>query len=210
MSGIKINLAAGYISAFYLVVFDLFLLTLIDTVFARVVCHLYYRRINAGIPILIQSADIPGVTTYLIGRFNSRTNVTILLMKLILLGCIFYIDLGITKFTPTSNIFRTGTFVFNASDSAWLNGQYRSVQRRSENVRQCRIQDGEVTQFYNIAFDLSYGVILDDEMFPNISVPFHEVDDTTIECLSPDFITARYISPGISVIGCSQLDLLRK
>lgn len=64
MSGILIILIAGYVPTFYIVVPSMFLLNLTDTVFARAVCYIYYRRMNAELPSYIQSVYNWGVMTY--------------------------------------------------------------------------------------------------------------------------------------------------
>lgn len=207
MSGIKLNIGAGYISAFYFVILDIFLLTQLDIVFSRVVCYLYYHRINAGFPVSVQSADIPGVTTNLIGRYYSRANIIVYLLKFFCLGCLLYIDLGITnvEITTTAMITRTGIFVFNASDSVWVE-QSGTFRKEWELFWPCYIQKGEIAQFYDIAFDFSHGLVLDNELAGYDTSQVYQLNDTTLECLSPDYVTEKYTSPGISVIGCSQLE----
>lgn len=209
MSSILIDVPAGAVSAFYFIVLDLFASTLLDLVLARAVCSMYFRRINFGFGLRIQSADIPGVTNYLLGRFLTIPNVIVVIVKLIFLACILIIELGITSATISTKTpaNRMATFEFNASDEIWDPNNHHAVSRRREFVRRCSTFDKEtgVITYYHIAFNLSHGEELENEIINNGNSPVFQVNDTTIECLAPGKVRDEDISPMIEVIGCSQL-----
>lgn len=208
MSKIELSFQVGFVSAFFFIIFDLVLLTIVDIVLSRVVCRLYYRKINAGQPLNIRSADVPGITTFLVGRFASLSNIFAILLKLAFLVCIVFIEQEIDseKVEKYTQVPRMGTFIFNASNAIWEPQDHRAVSRRWELTRQCRHRneiDNTLT-FYQIAFNFDNDRDVENEVLANSDLVY-EVNDSTITCLSPQFVTAKHVKSYIRVVGCSQL-----
>lgn len=214
---LRLKFAPGAVSAFNFIVLDLVILTVLDVVLSRCVCKLYYRKIDAGEPISVRSADVPGVTTFLIGPPWSIPNIVAIFIKLSFLACILVIDLNIRSevnyryYTTTT----TGLFTFDPSDDTWgiVNNDmtedsyvfHRVVSRRWEQVRSCREQDGDALDYYALVFNLDNGVIVEDETRDPESTERIYVNDSTLQCTSPSRLREAAQSVRIArVVGCSQ------
>lgn len=228
MTEVLLNISPGTVSAFYFVVLDLIILTILDFILSRIVCAAYYRRINAGEALRVRSVDVPGLgQSYLIAPFLSPTNILATLIKIAFLACIFVIDLSIDTRVAIqeTKLYRTSTFVFNASDAFWDNRDPTvrglPVVRQFEQVRRCvKVSDSDNSlSFYHLAFDLvpgtqakvsrstTYHAFYNQTKLYNRSSFMYlvPVNTTSIECLSPDFVTNSDVRVAAYVITCSQV-----
>lgn len=210
MVDIHFYVGPGVVSAIYFIIFDLFLLAIIDVVLIHVVSYLYYRRIHKGIPLEVRSAEIPGVATSLVGRFSSPPNLFAYFIKIGLLACILIVDSNInTEFGRSkSSASLSSTFVYNPSEEAWsLKSSKRIVERRWEAIRRCHIineQKSNIT-FFNIAFNLNDGIVLESEV-ASLNSKYIGINDTTIQCLAHEKVSTDSSRILVQVIGCSQLE----
>lgn len=199
----------GVVSAVYFILFDLFLLALLDIVLARYVNSRYYRQVNEGRAIPIKSVDIPGVTTFLVGRIFSLPNLLALAVKLGFLACILIIDLAIDAevIRPKTLQRRSATFDFDPAPAQWTDDTYRIVERAWEISRRCRRTNtttGEI-DFYALSFDLKGNQLLPSEVVneePLLEeyIPFVP---GSIICSKPGAVETPV--PLASVVGCSQV-----
>lgn len=226
MTEVLLNISPGTVSALYFVVLDLITLTILDFVLSRIVCAAYYRRIHAGQALRVRSVDVPGLgQSYLIAPFVSPANIIATSIKIAFLACIFVIDLSIDTRVAIqeTKLYRTSTFVFNASDTFWDNRDPTvrglPVVRQFEQVRRClkvSHSDNSVS-FYHLAFDLVSGTqakvtrstshhkFYDQaKLYRSSFMYLVPVNTTSIECLSPDFVTDSDVRVAAHVISCSQ------
>lgn len=211
MSVIRLDVGPGVVSATYFVIFDLFLLAIVDVVLIHVVSWLYYKRIKKGLPLEVRSAEVPGVATSLVGRFYSPPNVLAYVIKITLLICIIIVDGNIeTEFVRSrQQSYLSGTFKFDASEEAWPDGIIRIVERRWEEVRRCHVMNEEGTNitFYSIAFDLEDNITIVDEVVPNDEFfGYIAINDSTIQCLAKERVSNSEAYIIGEVVGCSTLD----
>lgn len=210
MSVIRFDVEPGVVSAIYFIIFDLFMLAIVDIVLIHIVSWMYHKRINKGIPLEIRSAEIPGVATSLVGRFFSPPNLFAYSIKVALLACILIVDSNIeSDFTrDETRLDLTGTFEFNPSDDQWDSKTRRVVERRWEAIRRCNIINKDKTNitFYSLGFNL---------LGPNSSIvnevsPLHfptiPINDSSVTCLAKDKVDTNATRVLASVIGCSQLE----
>lgn len=199
------NVQPGIVSAVYFITFDIFLLALLDIVLARIVNSIYYRQVNVGQAIPIQSVDIPGVTTFLIGRIFSFPNLIALGVKLGFLACILLIDLKIDSEVreATETVNTTGTFNFDPSDEEFNAARSHSVERTWARQRNCRITDATTSsiKFYALSFDLKNKSVV-SEITSDPILKYSLIERSTILCLSPNIV--RNPVSLVNVIGCSQ------
>lgn len=213
MSKLEVPFPVGIVSAFYFIIFDLFLLTVVDLVLSRVANSLYYRRINNGHPLIVKSADIPGITTFLIGRYFSLPNIIGIAIKVFFLLCIVMIERGIEAERSKSVRSHTlsGTFKFDPSEAEWGDSPYhRVVARRWERTRLCREFDKNDTDsksftFYHIAFNLTSEQELEDERNITTANGLIDINDRSIRCLSPKKVVEEDVKPLQQVVGCSNM-----
>lgn len=212
MSKLEVSFSVGIVSAFYFIIFDLVLLTIVDLVLSRIANSLYYRRINNGYPLIIRSADVPGITTFLVGRYFSLPNIIGIAIKVFFLLCIVMIERGIDA--ERSRSFQThslsATFNFNPSEKEWGNQYHRIVTRRWERIRLCRESDknnsnSDSFTFYHIAFNLRSEQQLEDERRETNSKGYIDINDRSIRCLSPSRVVEKDVRPLQQIVGCSQL-----
>lgn len=209
---LEVPFTVGIVSAFYFIIFDLFLLTIVDLVLSRVANSFYYRRINNGCPLIIRSADIPGITTFLVGRYFSLSNIIAIAIKVSFLLCIVMIERGIDSERSMSFQRHTlsATFKFDPSDAEWGYPYNRVVARRWERIRLCREFDENTTNsesftFYHIAFNLTSDQELEDEREETNSKGLIGINDRSIRCLSPGKVVKKDVKPLQQVVGCSRL-----
>lgn len=206
MSGdVNFNVSPGIVSVCYFVILDLAILTLFDSVLSRIAASLYYRQIRRGKPLIVRSADILGLSSYLIGSYWAPFNIVTYIIKVILLICIIFIDLGIDSNIqhPHTQSRLTSIFKFDPSPEAWDIPFFHIVERRFEQCRICRFEDerAEKIIFYAIAFNLSGGE-LDSELSENRSK--EPVDDSSIQCLRKGLVDEKDELPIATIMGCSQ------
>lgn len=213
MSVIQLDVGPGIVSATYFVIFDLFLLAIVDVVLIHVVSWLYYKRIKKGTPLEVRSAEIPGVATSLVGRVYSPPNIVAYAIKIILLICIIVVDGNIdTRFVRSrSQQFLSSTFKFDASNESWPVGMTRIVERRWEEVRRCHVINAERTNvtFYAIAFNLAGNETVDNELVPEELADrqgFKKINESTVQCLAKGRVSNPEAYVMAEVVGCSTLD----
>lgn len=210
MSVIRFDVEPGVVSAIYFIIFDLFMLAIVDIVLIHVVSWMYHKRIHKGIPLEIRSAEIPGVATSLVGRFLSPPNLFAYSIKIALLACILIVDINIESESTRdqTRLDLTGTFEFNPSDDEWNTQTRRVVERRWAAIRRCNIinQDKTNITFYSIAFNL----LGENKSIPNevkdLSAPTIPINDSSVTCLARDKVDTNATRVLASVVGCSQLE----
>lgn len=195
----------GITSAIYFILFDLVLLAILDVVLARIVCYLYYRRITAGEAVVVKSADVPALTTFLIGERATFPNILAIFVKIAVLAIILVVDLNIDSgvVTPEKSFQRSAIFSFDPSEERWTQPVTKNVVQRWERVRRCRESDrarGNIT-YYSISFDL-----LDDPIVPGGGYPddLWIVDDSTIVCMKEGNVDLDSVMVNARISGCSQ------
>lgn len=202
---LEIQVQPGFILAFIFIAFDVGLLAVVDFILARSLSELYYRQIYKGAPIDIKSADIPGVTNFLVGRQFSLPNVMAIFIKLAFLGCTFYIDYSLTS--EHRGVLKTthGTFEFDPSENEWGGRYYRSVERRRSELSNCRKvnKTGESITFYYLAFDLDNNNGLVDEVPKTPVKSTIGIKDRSVTCLSHENV--RNPIPAVQIVGCSRV-----
>lgn len=192
---------------------------MVDVVIARILSRYYYRSIYHGRVITLGEADVPGTTTYLFDAFWSCPNIIARAVKLAIIICILVVDWKIhSAFSrPSSEIFRTARYQFNASQEAWGDSpdkrDFQTVGYTWQKVRNCRVrpEDSDEIWYYSVAFDLEYGITIDPDGTINappwakhIDIP--NVLDNSTQCLSPDFVADSDVVKTVQVIGCSKLN----
>lgn len=215
---VRLPLSPGYISAIYFIVFDIIVISMVDVVIARILSRYYYRSIYHGRVITLRGADIPGMTTYLLDAFWSWPNIIARAIKIAIIICIFVIDWEINSAfsRPSSEIFRTARYQFNASQEAWRdafeNRSFQTVAYTWQAVRNChlRSEDSDEIWYYSVAFDLEYNITIEPDGTINAPpwakhIDKPEVLDNTTQCLSPDFVADDFVVMTMQVIGCSEL-----
>lgn len=201
---LELNLQPGIVTAMFFILFDLIMLSLFDVILAKTVCILYYYRINKGKALSVTSADIPGVTTCLVGSFLDPTNIIAILVKLGLLIIVF--NVNIDTRTSFSSMRLTSTFNFNSSEAAFPPDAFKVVERRKGDASACRQNTDAGVIFYRQGFNLSLSenqtspeteiVPLSDE-----DIQLYLIDGSTLTCMSPDFVPN--FQPLLEVKGCS-------
>lgn len=230
---IQLSINPGLVSVFYFVFLDLVLLTNLDAALSRVLSHFYYRQIYSGRPLLLRTVDVPGITSFLLGRRLSLANAAAILVKLLFMLFIFMMDINI----QADNIERVhvlSTFEMNATEEAWGDGVNikRNVERRWDASRRCfvaakpreyHIGEGIVRgyndsiMYYHLAFNLTKGYeFTKDETLPvsntssngsnNRSTQFIPINDRALQCLRPGLVLNP--RPLIRVVGCSNVERL--
>lgn len=200
----EIRVRPGYVSAFYFVLFELFLVPLVDNILSHVVNYLCYRDIYRGTKIDLKSADIPGITACLIGKRYSLLNMLVLIVKCALLAMIFEMDLSIETSEIHNRETRTATFMFNASDSQWEN-QVHVINRPYSRLQYCRkldVETGEII-YYSAAFNLENGTVLQNETTSLEHDSSYNVNGSTFQCLGPHDVYDEYVVLNMRVVGCS-------
>lgn len=186
------NLSPGILSALLFVIMDILIIGLLDVVLTRVVCILYFRNVNNGQPIVVKSADVPGLTHFLIGTPWSLVNMGAILCKISLLAIIFVgnIDIGDNTQRPVSRM-RNATFVLRPNDDV-LSDPKRdyAVRRRFDRSKFCvnRYNHNATLDYYPIRFNLANGMHLKQDVVFNVTdtnVKRYDVDDASVVCMSP-------------------------
>lgn len=204
---IHIPIQPGFVATLFFIVFDVISISLVDVVLSRVTNAAYYRQIYRGKPIRVRSVDLPGITTYLIHRFLAPLNIAILLLKLAIIGVVFFLNLNIdSTIDPGLNCStRPSTFDFDPTLFNLINAD-RNVSRRPQAVSACRDFDPATTDaihYYKIAFETFYSPVtseLTGERLYN-----YDINDSTLQCLSPDSVTNSIDHRLVTVLGCSDL-----
>lgn len=203
---IEIPIQSGFILAFYLAYQGVFLLSILDSSISRVLSYSYYRRIFAGKPLLSRSCDIPGVTSYHVGRWLSLPNLISLFIKCLFIGLILFLDLNVIAVPRKEYEVQrhTGTFLMDPSEGQWSTDipLHRVVTRRWDQVRACKIVEGKNVTFFHISFNLSDGAILESEIM-QAGAPYINIDDESLLCMSNEVVEKPWVIA--EVIGCSSL-----
>lgn len=218
----------GLVSVFYFVFLDLVLLTTLDTALSRLLSHLYYRHIYSGRPLLLRTCDVPGITSFLLGRRLALVNVTAVLVKLVFMAFVFMLDLNILS-DNVSHVRLLTTFEVNMTDKAWRLGPSVDIKHRYASMKcsvvadpsNYRIGDGNEASFndsiiyYHLAFNLSkgYEFTKNETLHVNLNndsngngwkSPAIFINHDTLHCLRPSYVTNP--KPLIRVLGCSSVD----
>lgn len=198
-----LDVQPGAVSVAYFIILDLVLLTIFDIALARTSSHLCYRRIFGGHPLELKSADIPGVTSFLLGNFWSATNIPLLLVKLVFLVFILIIDVEVNSESrqPTETITLTSRLGFDISTSS-NNGTVRlGAGHLWPIATNCRVRsdDSDEITYYSVAYNFN------DK---KTSSPLHSVDENVIDsksilCLSPKNVANESARPTVIISGCS-------
>lgn len=201
---IQLDVRPGIVGAVFFIIFDVLILAILDVILAHVVCAIYYRQIQYGSPIDVKSADIPGITTYLLGKLFTITNIFALGLKIGFIVIVFFVNVDInngraTSFFPET---RTSTFHFNASDAEWASSINRTVERRFEKSRRCFNITGEQNEqikYFRLAFNLTSGspAVTNETQGDHGSIP---IDEASIFCLNG---SVKNPQPLVNVLGCS-------
>lgn len=205
---LRIPIQPGFVAAIFFIIVDIVSIALVDYVLCRLSNVGYYVQIYNAKPIRVKSVDIPGVTTYLLHYFLSPLNVVILLFKLAIIALVFFVNLNIDSEVTASSYqtTRTSTYDFDPSDRNLINELDRNVSRRPRDIATCAKVDPsnpDVVVFYRLAFDVyrspTYDDILDETAYE------YDVNDSTLLCMSPDFVPDGSVMPLVTVVGCSNL-----
>lgn len=205
------GVSPGVLSALLFIIMDILIIGLLDVVLTRVVCIVYFRNVNNGQPILVKSADIPGLTHFLIGSPLSLVNMAAVLCKIALLVIIFIgnIDISDDAKKPV-NDFRDATFDIRPNDTVLADpSKDYAVRRRFDRSKFCinRYQGSAVLDYYPIRFNLSDGVVLQDDAEIDVNdanAKRYDIDDETVICMSP--IQTKNEKTLQRVLGCTHLD----
>lgn len=158
----------------------------------------------------LRSADIPGVTTFLIGDFHSRANIIALVIKVTFLAAIFIVGIKINSYLACEQdiIYRPAYMRFDASHDAWKDEFKSFISAAWPDSQKCRKNDhanGTII-YYAIAFNLS-NKLESDEFLP--VDPFHRdiyvIDYGSVQCLAPEKAAEDDVVPIAKVLGCSQV-----
>lgn len=201
---VDFNLQPGVLSAIAFVTLEAIAIGLIDYATGRVLSWYYYRLLAKGQRIALQEANIPGVTRFQIGRRFAIHNVFATLSKIVVLALIFYINLSITSRTIRTEIspVQMATFVMSPSDTSWVHNYSYSVFREYDDSRQCYVKNGDNITFYPIVFNLTDGIVLENDVQPFDGNVTYNVNRSTIICASPEHVLGA--RPTAKVIGCSR------
>lgn len=212
MASIELNIPPGYVSAAYFIILEIIVMYIIDSALIHLTSALWYRRIYDGIPVEAKAAEIPGIAYSLVGDYLSLPNILAYTVKFVLLAIILLVDLQLisTSKIPLTYQLRTGTFEFNASESQWNNtlNFYRSVTRPFGNMRNCfNIYDNDTMNIFALTFNFDNNEIVESELVPTDSNPptFKFPNQSTVQCMSHDFVNNSQLYVLVSVVGCSQL-----
>lgn len=199
----ELQVGPGFISTFYFVLFNLFLVPVVDNIFSQIVSHLSYRRIFFGTPIELRSADVPGITACLLGSPFSFINLAALFLKSALLVIIFVMDFTIETSEVHSTHTRSGTFIFNASDSQREHHKnvFNCPFARMHYCRSLDLKSGQIT-YYSAAFNLENGTVFHNETISKSANSSYHVDESTFQCLGPNNVYEQYVVPNVRVLGC--------
>lgn len=207
----EVSVSPGYVSAFFFIVFDLVLLTVADTALSIYVSRYYLNQIlHHGRPLRVRSADVPGVSTFLLGDniFSPPINIAALLIKFFLLACILLLDLNLdARYDPhIVPAVYLNTYNFEPSESSWplRPPLYRRVQRQWLEARLCRTSPDKINGEYNftffpLAYNLSEGGVIDDETIPlpgGVKTAIFQnvtyVDTRTTLCVNSDTVKVNH------------------
>lgn len=211
-SDLLINLSTGYLSAFFFILFDLLLNTFLDYSFTWIASANNHRLIRHGAIVTVGSADIPGITGYLIGSRFSFINVTLTAFKVAFYSFILIVELSIDRQTYPNLIAKsnTGRFRFDPSDSEWGGDKHRrAIQRPHGFIWQCSEEDNEAITFYSVSFNLTSDIINSTEAD---IVSQSGLDDDSVnviggslKCMSPGNVDSKDIQEVLRISGCSPL-----
>lgn len=197
---LELNVQPGIVAAGIFVFFELITLSLLDASLSRIAVSQYYRRIYRGEPIRIESADVLGVTTNLVGSRLDAVNVVIFLVKLCVVIIVFNINGEIEIIPAKSNTMYS--FAFNTTTPRF--GTDPTLTRKWSEVRRCSTKNQDEITYYRLGFNLQNGTEAPEnpEIFPKFASAFN-ISDATVRCLSPSFV--REHQHLVKISGCSTL-----
>lgn len=212
-TNVILDIRPGITSALYFIFFDMILITVVDMVMTRVMSYHYYNTVYNGQQLTLKSANIPGVTTFLIGDFHSPANIIALLIKVTFLVAIFIVDLKINSCEAYDKevIYRTAYMNINASYVAWepaRNPRVSVTWPDSQNCRMINYDNGTII-YYALALNLDDNVTLEGEKYePSDSIrrDFYPIDSESVQCLAPGKVAEENVLPIARVLGCSKVD----
>lgn len=198
MSVIEVSVSPGVISALLFIFLDIFTVGILDMVLSRIVCLSYYRNINEGRPVTVNSADIPGLSNYLLGRWISPTNLIAIGAKLALLIIVLTANMSIKSraFVERPEVV-TGKFDFEPSDKFMKDQNNSRVEPRLESSKSCIREDPRSDElvYFQLRFNLS------DQ--PDPETDKREINDTSIICMSDENVSHQVIVA--TVLGCTRV-----
>lgn len=205
MNEVELFVQPGVISALLFIFLDIFTVGILDIVLARLVCLAYYRNINEGKPVSVRSADIPGLSNYLLGRSFSFINIVALGTKLALLGVVLAANMSIqTRGTRTDIKSRDATFNFDPTDKNRNVENRFKVRRRLETSKSCFEEKDDELIYYRLRFNLKDNKNLEgsDITSDEGEIEMYDVDDATVECMSPSQVGNS--ESMVVVLGCTR------
>lgn len=211
-SNVTLNIRPGLVSAFYFILFDLILITIIDLVLSRIMSYYYYNAVYNGRQVPLKSADIPGITTFLIGDFRNFANIAALTTKLLVLAAVFTVDLSLNSAEAirTINVHLTTCVRLELSDTFWVSPDGYSVAGTDRASLDCRVFDdnGFGITYHALALNTTANTTVDgSHRSPNnISErDRYSVDYNSIQCLAPGKVAEKNVIQIARVIGCSEV-----
>lgn len=200
------NIRPGLVSAFYFVLFDLILISIIDTIMSRAMSYHYNKTAFEGRPLRLRSADLPGVTTFLIGDYLSKANVAAVSIKLMLLAAIFTVDLKINAAEGyrEDQLKLSASFKFNASDALWGSQIRKQESVAWRELYYCQIMEKDAITYYSISFNLTDNDAFEKKLSQKASVgDTYHIDYRTAQCLKPGNVAPNDVDINARVLGCS-------
>lgn len=192
-----------------MIVLDLIAITAYDVILSNVACAFYVRHAKKGKLILAKSADICGITTYLLGNYFSPINIAITLMKVSLLTTILIIDLDIESDVSLKAASVNSKYSFDPSIRLRGDNSYDLADVYIEGIRQCHTYspNRSTIKMHPTVF------FLDEKIREELEKPSNEsnfdpessrvrVNMTSLLCLQPENVEQP--EEEFTVVGCSE------
>lgn len=200
---LSLNVRPGVISVLLFLVFDLVLHTVIDGVLARASCWVYYKRIFKGHPLHLKSADLPGVTSFLLGAPCAPFNLLIVVLKLAFLVALLNLNISIDGGIERAEraVTLTARLALNLSNSERGPNSQHGSGYLWHFARTCyeKPDTGDRITFYTLAFNLTPGAdgasLHDGTRDPIVR--------GSIQCLSPGRVQRESVRALQVITGCS-------
>lgn len=204
---VDFHLRPGILSVISFLFLEVAVLGAADIAITRILASYYINRVvKRGARVELRNTDTLGLTRHVIGDRLAFGNILTVVFKLLIFVTIFLINLSLSSRTvilETGKI-RMGTFYLNPSDDAWNRDVVYTISRAHDDSRACYERDGDMITYYRIAFNLTGGVLLEDDLGdPDVNeTSQYQINRSSIVCLSPTN-SARPLQLA-KVIGCSR------
>lgn len=200
---LTLNVQPGLITAIFSIIFDFILLAILDSALARASSHFYYKSIFKGNPLSLKSADVPCVTSFLLGNFWTVPNVFLALVKIAMLVFILNVDIEVdSENVRPKTVVNVGSRLgFNISREDTKGEIDFGAGYLWQFVTNCREKSNDTITFYALAYNVSYG---------KTTAPLHDpngnfIPTESIYCLSPKYVASDSVRPLVVVKGCSPM-----